>query len=476
MGVRTGAARLGLGLPARWDQKQKLSSFSQFIRRRRSSTLAAAVSGKKSELSKSDSGSELNKEKTLYLCFSEISLCDYDEYRTEVIRPIKLSQLLSTTSIDVDDDSMELREATYKRMKLQMSHTNCSRFGSQILFAGGFKQKSLNALGYAIPSRDICSFDTRDPSPKFQVSSPRKTRIKIKSFPTGKNIVRLGEVDRKLYCLGHNPRCYPGPEIPCEPFEVFDPEDGDDPKWRPLAPPPFINHNTYDFSAAFVEGSNKILGWEGNKPEVFAFDVARPENGWIKSPSRLGGRLPTLSSGVPFFIHHNHPNFGGSAGFQLMFTYDPVKTPQIVPAVFLMSHNCDSLQPINKPLRLPDLPYEFLTSNLKDVSPTEFQFVHLGEKKVCLILYKFFYPRLYLPEEAYTYWMNEKEMAYNQRNMGSLLLITFEYDINSVNSESSLDIQLRLLGTHRFHYLTKQLRKPNPTDTSDASLAAAYLL
>lgn len=475
MGVRRAAARLGVGLAAasaRWDQKQKVSSFSQFIRRSRSSTLAAAVSGKKWELSKS----ELNKEeKTLYLCFSEISRSECDEYRTEVIRPIKLNQLLSTTSIDVDDDSMELREATYKRMKLQMYHTNCSRLGSQILFAGGIRQKSLNDRGYCIPNRDISSFDTREyPSPKFKVSSPRKTRIKIKSFPTGKICVRLGEVDRKLYCLGHNPRCYPGPVIPCEPFEVFDPEDGDDPKWRPLAPPPFINSDNYDFSSAFVEGSNKILGWEGNKPEVFAFDVARPENGWIKSPSRLGGRLPSLSKGDPFFVHHNDPNFGGSGGFQLMFTYDPVKAPQTVP-VFLMSHNCDSLQSFNKLLRLPELPYEFQTCDLKDVSPTWFKFVHLGEKKVCLILYKFFYPRFYFPEEADTYWINKKEMEYNQRNMGSLILITFEYDINSVNSESSLDIQLRLLGTHRFHYFTN-LHKPNPTYTRDASLAAAYLL
>lgn len=159
MGVRTVVARLWLRLAAasaRWDKKPQVSSFSQFISRR-SSTLAADVLGKKWELSKSES--ELNKEKTLYLCFSEKSRCDYDEYRTEVIRPMHQIEPINYYQLQapmlIDDDSFELREAAYKRMKLQLYHTNCSRFGSQILFAGGIRQKSLNDRGYPIPNRDI---------------------------------------------------------------------------------------------------------------------------------------------------------------------------------------------------------------------------------------------------------------------------------------------------------------------------------
>lgn len=170
MGVRTVVARLWLRLAAasaRWDKKPQVSSFSQFISRR-SSTLAADVPGKKWELSKSKS--ELNKEKTLYLCFSEKSRCDYIWWIPYWSNSPHASNWTNYYQLQapmlIDDDSFELREAAYKRMKLQLYHTNCSRFGSQILFAGGIRQKSLNDRGYPIPNRDIWGFLAPQGKPK----------------------------------------------------------------------------------------------------------------------------------------------------------------------------------------------------------------------------------------------------------------------------------------------------------------------
>ncbi|KAK9941210.1 hypothetical protein M0R45_017829 [Rubus argutus] len=270
--------------------------------RRRSSTLAAAArdvskmkwESKAAPESKSESESEseleLNKEKTLYLSFSEDNQC--------------------ATNND-DDGVEELGEAAYKRSRLNLYYTNCSRLGSQILLAGGLSRAGIKIWDRNVVNREILWFDTRDPNQKFEVSSSTKT--KIKSFTRGKNVVRLGEVDGKLYCIGGNPWL-----SPLETFEVFDPTDDDDPKWRPLdAPPPFLSDEDYFFTAKFFAGSNKILGWKFKQPQVFCFDLSRPEKGWTESPSCLGSFLPFLRKGAPFFVHHRHddPNkFGGDDG------------------------------------------------------------------------------------------------------------------------------------------------------------------
>lgn len=122
--------------------------------------------------------------------------------------------------------------------------------------------------------------------------------------------------------------------------------------------------------------------------------------------SCLGNCLPFLG-GAPSFIHHHDDPSDDDGGFQVMFTYDPENAPQIVP-VSLMS-NCDSLQPISKPLQLSELPYEFQTDDLNGTTGTIFHFVNLGDKKVCLILYKFFYPRAI---HGQFYWSNTEEMRY----------------------------------------------------------------
>ncbi|KAM5577220.1 hypothetical protein ABKV19_007856 [Rosa sericea] len=445
MGLRTAAARLGLGLvaaSATASAKQKLM--------RRSSTLAAAdIWEKKVMKSESEMELESNKEKTVYLCFFESSQCGAVEYLNQVIRPIRLSQVNSND--DADDIAVELREAAYKRSKVNLWYSNCSRFGSQILVAGGRRRPPPGIVGPAISRRDIYWFDTTQG--KFQVSSPTKT--KIKSFSTGKQYVLLGELNRKLYCIENNPFSMTPPS---QPFQVLDPEN--DLKWRSLEAPPFIRgQESEDFTACFLEGSNKILGWVWHQPGVFCFDDTKPENGWIESPSCLGNSLPFLDHGH-FFVRHHHPNLGA---FNIMFHYHPDNAPLLV-STFFMPNNCDSFHPINKPLQLPELCYEFLEDENDDTFSIDSQFVHLGAQKVCLVLHKFFFPSTGKVQCG---------------NMGSLLLITFEYDIISnttVDSKSTLEIQTRLLGTHRRRYFTRQLRKPDYTWTNTAYLTGAFLI
>ncbi|KAM5569285.1 hypothetical protein ABKV19_016678 [Rosa sericea] len=426
------------------------SSLSQFMRRSSSLARAAAAADtweKKGMKSESEMELELNKEKTVYLCFFESSQCGAVRYLNQVIRPIRLSQVNSND--DADDIAVELREAAYKRSKVDLCYSACSRFGSQILVAGGCRMPPPDIVGPAISRRDIYWFDTTQG--KFQVSSPTKT--KIKSFSTGKLSVLLGELNRKLYCIENNPFSMTPPS---QPFQVLDPEN--DLKWRPLEAPPFIRgKESEDFAACFLEGSNKILGWGWQQPGVFCFDDTKPENGWIESPSCLGNSLPFLDYG-PFFVRHHHPNLGA---FNVMFHYDPDNAPLLV-STFFMSNNCDSFHPINNPLQLPELCYEFRGDEYDDTFSTDFQFVHLGAQKVCLVLHKFFFP-------------STRKVS----NMGSLLLITFEYDIISnttVDSTSTLEIQTRLLGTHRRRYFTRQLRKPDETWTNTAYLTGAFLI
>ncbi|PRQ49644.1 hypothetical protein RchiOBHm_Chr2g0124211 [Rosa chinensis] len=193
---------------------------------------------------------ELNKEKTVYLCFFEWSQCGAVEYLNQVIRPIKLSQVNSNDDAD-DDIAGELREAAYKRSKVNLWYSNCSRFGSQILVAGGRRRPPPDIMGPAIARRDIYWFDTAQG--KFQVSSPTKT--KIKSFSTGKQAVLLGELNRKLYCIENDPF---STTPPSQPFQVLDPEN--DLKWRSLEAPPFIRgQESEDFTASFFGGEQQNL-------------------------------------------------------------------------------------------------------------------------------------------------------------------------------------------------------------------------
>ncbi|KAL6228455.1 hypothetical protein ACLB2K_002405 [Fragaria x ananassa] len=454
--MRTAAARRGLGLAAT-SARQKIG-LSLFMRRSSTTSAAAAAAAAevwKKQGMKSGSGSEsesemeleleLNKEKSLYLCFCERSQCGGVDYENQVVRPIRLNR---------DDDGEEeyLRVAAYKRSSVNMGWNLSSRFGSHLLFPFGPDIGDI---------RHIRWIDTSTRPMKFQDSSQSKT--KFMSFSTPKTDPLLGAVNGKLYCIDNKP--FRGiPQV--RPFEVFDPENGL--QWQPLDAPPFLlgwRPNLFD--ASFLEGSNKILGWARKKPGVFCFDATKPENGWSESS---GNTLPCLGyHRPPVFIQNHHPDIGA---FHVMFFYDPIDAPLLVTA-FFMSDSCDDFHRIeHKPLQLPELCNEYKYTvpsfisdieffHLDDPISTDFEFVHLGDRKVCLVMNKFF-----------------SDDACGGRNTGILLLVTFEYDIITTvkDSKSTVQIQTRLLGTRRFRYHSRQLRKPDYTQTLTVDLTGAFLL
>ncbi|KAL6565250.1 hypothetical protein OROGR_002201 [Orobanche gracilis] len=478
MGLWIAASRLGLCLAATARKTRNNNHLSLF--KRRSSVLASPVAdlGKKKDVkwclgseTESESGSEsgtemememeLKKEKSLYLCFTELSQCGGAKYVTDVIRPVRLGSCVA------DDDDEEVPVVAYKRSKVYKRWHPYVRLGTQLLFP----------IGRKLPHH-ICWFDPTTRPIKFHVSSPKKT--KIKSFSAPKHQMAFGELEGKLYCI-HNNHFQRPPHS--HPFEVFDPEN--DVKWRPLDVPPFLGCNyRSDYAVSFLEGSNKILGWNWNQDNtnpvfcpirgVFCFDATKPENGWIETPPCLGDTLPFLfDMNPPFFIHDHHPDLGD---FNLVFRYEQRLEPLCVSA-FFMSNNCDSFHPIiNKPLQLPEVCLEY--TDLFDMKPyrdaprpafIHADFVHLGPKRVCLILHKFF---------AYDYGLGPSRPP----NTGILCLLTFEYDIITGNSvvedhKPAVEIEFRLLGTpRRLRYRSRKLHKPDDTTIKTAALTGAFVL
>nr|XP_004306441.2 PREDICTED: uncharacterized protein LOC101292446 [Fragaria vesca subsp. vesca] len=411
--------------------------------------------------SESEMELELNKGKSLYLCFNEFSRCGGKRFVNQVVRSIRMG------SDDDDDEEEYLREAAYKRFEDGWNFS--CRFGSQILFP-------FSARGCVGGVTHIRSLDTSARPLKYS------SRTKL-TFSRPKNRPVLGELNRKLYCIDTNPERIEGVDPQARPFEVLDPEN--DLKWRSLDAPPFIERDTCRFFASFLEGSNKILGWACKQPGgymgklpageqawgppehpgVFCFDATKPENGWTESSFSLGNTLPSLGYQIrtPIFIQNHHPNLGA---FHLLFNYDPIDDPLRVSA-FFMSDNCDNFHRLTStPLKLPDLCYEYneFREPHSDTICTDFKFVHLGAQKVCLVLNKFFC-----------------DGHFQDRNTGKILLITFEYDIIATTVKdycfkSTVQIQTRLLRTRRFRYHSRKLRKPDDTRTKSFCMTGAFLL
>jgi hypothetical protein len=221
--------------------------------------------------------------------------------------------------------------------------------------------------------------------------------------------------------------------------------------WYPLDAPPFLRGKfSPQYSVTFLNESNKILGWELEKPGVFCFDVTQRNNGWTKV------EVPLENHRKPFIVRGCNPNIGE---FHVMFTYEPDNQPLVVSA-FFMSNNFDYFQPLmNKSIELPALCYEYLLSRCDEVesevkhmmpsASTDFEFVNLGHQQVGLVLHKYF-----------------EDDPSQGRNTGIILVVTFEYDV-IVGVNNTLEIHTRFLGTRRYRYRTKQLRRKtyNSTET-----------
>ncbi|KAK9921473.1 hypothetical protein M0R45_029982 [Rubus argutus] len=461
--------RLGLGLASAIARDLKKQRHWNMKKISRSSCSAAVMEEKK----KGGTGWDEDG-KSLYLFFAEQSVREHVDGHfvsrmRYPIRSIKLSYLLSPSLSTQTDDYPKLIEA--------VPTLSCSDRPRMWGFARGvdFIFTETGAVGpkftrtyrkspYQDGSDEIRSFETqgqgqekdhhRNPklknSPKFKMlKKGEKEFLFLDALPEG-----------KVYCL-----CPYRYLKQSEVFQVLDTtrKGKGSKKWLPLEAPPAARP-----CFTGVTAGSKFLLWYSHLEGVYCFDVTQPEKGWLPTSPSLGSCIPFLNCIYPLVVEHeHHGNF-------LMFTFDPQAHDTV--QVFLMSQKCDTLQALNQPLVLPELPWNIDDSG----SPLQYQFVHLGPQTMCLVLHQFFHPVYDLPEHlsdayqsAFSGHLSAAELekfAFRGRNKGDVLLITFEYEI------INLDIQYRLLTTRHLEYTSKRANRRITSRTKMAMLAGAAVL
>ncbi|PRQ55346.1 putative galactose oxidase/kelch, beta-propeller [Rosa chinensis] len=448
MGMR---ARLGLGIAR--DLKQHMNKTLSFTRNKSScsATAAAAASEKKKE-----------EEKSLYIYFKEETTSNkgvHDcKHRTRFpIRSVKLSYLLSpssSTKTNIDDDP-NISDEVLPDLRETRRFRTWVRSSPHMLFTAPAPAPRGGGPGFSLSyASQICSLRS-------------KAKVLNKNFPVIKRMKKNEDellfleeelpADGKLYCLSAN--------IFVEDSQVFQVLDTKSKKWLSLEAPPGTQPSRSLCFRSAVFGT-KVLLWYENNVGVYCFDVTQPEKGWSSTPPSLGNCIPFLNCRSPFVLEHDSNN-----NF-LMFTFDPVAHDHPV-KVFLMSHPCDTLQPLNQPLQFPEVPD--MPSNFWNVYPLHYEFVHLGGQKICLVLHKFFYilETHTIPGYQHMSLPQLEEISFRGRNKGNLILITFEYEINF----ESLDIEYRVLTTRHLEYTGKRDPKSEfSTFTTRSMLAGATVL
>ena len=284
---------------------------------------------------------------------------------------------------------------------------NSGVFRSKIIMAG---VSPIRWFSNVPPGRnEILVFDpTADPH-----LEPDSHNIRIKPFQmTGGYIARkpyplLVELEGRLYALGNCPRTLLQSPL----FEVFNPTHQ---KWSPLQDPPVFK-NPYsrpdDFSCVVV--GTKFLVSSKFKEGVFCFDVTEPNPEW-KILSSLPKSLP--------FDHFNAfavKDEENKDGAFVIFSYCHFPPEESSISVSIMSQQCDSWKTM-KSLKLPQLPPEFHSRQYTG-------FFHLGGRRLCLFMHKFF--------SSLRYGMFPVEFP-QYSDKGLLLVVPFEYKIIKLGSDS----------------------------------------
>jgi hypothetical protein len=217
----------------------------------------------------------------------------------------------------------------------------------------------------------------------------------------------LVELEGRLYALGSSPITLLQSPL----FEVFNPTHQ---KWSPLQDPPVFK-NPYarpdDFSCVVV--GTKFLVSSKCKEGVFCFDVTEPNPEW-KILSSLPKSLP-----FDYFNAFAVKDEENKDGAFVIFSYChfPPEEPSI--SVSIMSQQCDSWKTM-KSLKLPQLPPEFYSEQYTG-------FFHLGGRRLCLFMHKFF--------SSGRYGMFPVELQ-ECSDKGLLLVVPFEYKIINLGSDS----------------------------------------
>ncbi|KAK9949841.1 hypothetical protein M0R45_005352 [Rubus argutus] len=439
MGMRGAAARLRLGLGgAIRDVKhhKNVSSSSSFC----PVLLIRKCSSASCVTEKGGTGSS-SSDKWLHLYFKEEYAGWYDNgpIWSSVkypIRAIKLSHLLSPTKTDYEDSKLTEAVRTLRNYNNTLYRNWGGRYSSQIFF-----------------------------------TLPKLTRSYAASDGGGQEFLFLEELpDGKLYCLST--------EVGVEDREVFqvlDTTRKGRKKWLSLEAPPPLNLDarlTGPFPWPTFIGApvgTKVLVWYPGREGAYCFDATQPEKGWLETTPSLGRCIPSLNCFHPLFVEHDeHQHEPGGSHHFLMFSFDPDAHDTV--KVFLLSPNLDTFQPLNQPLVLPKLPFYFWDD--PDAS-LDYQFVHLGPQKVCLVLHTFFFPISELDICRHLSAAQVEQIQFGGRNKGDLVFITFEYEITNLES---LAIHYRVLTTRHSEYTHKRPKGGLVTHTMMAALAHVALV
>ncbi|XP_021833329.1 uncharacterized protein LOC110773126 [Prunus avium] len=238
----------------------------------------------------------------------------------------------------------------------------CGVFGSQIVFAGGFKSHITKLVGPhkwrfgPDASRATYGFETRDPNPTIEMSG--RERMFGKMFGKGICDPLLVEVSGKLYALARQTDFF----LDSTPsyFQVFDPNFK---KWSPLPAPPILEKGRI-MRPSFAIMGNFILMSTPSIPVVHGFDTEN-DAGWIEigTPRFFDGRsLPF--KGKALAVADNNGYFLFTFGKTIIVHFIGADHGQVI-----------------KELPLPqDMPVEFRKSELHH------SFIQVEGHKVCLVL------------------------------------------------------------------------------------------
>ncbi|KAK9905140.1 hypothetical protein M0R45_000476 [Rubus argutus] len=359
----------------------------------------------------STSSSSRLKGESLYLCLYRNPYKQGTRPCTHFVLSIQLSDIFMSSSTDpenvdeldeiisISDQNKLLKVVDFTSGPDEDPHfQNCAVFDSNIVVAG-------IPVSSRSTSRQIVVL-TCKPTTTHQ----RSLKDIIKPFNKPKSTPFLKEIKGKLYALAYSPRRYF--HIPM--FEVF---DRNQEQWIPLPNPPVINESTLQgyiadrFDYRLAVAGTKFLVSSECKEGVFLLDVDEEHPEWRRQDS-LGKSLPRELD-WPFVVEDVN---GGSF---VMFRY--THWPQQTLSVFLMSHQCDSLE-IMKPLQLPKLPAPFFPGCCLSYAG----FFDLGDRQVCLILHTFFSPIKYDEKEGKQLpWDDDRD------SKGIFVFVPFEYEITT---------------------------------------------
>lgn len=377
----------------------------------------------------------------IHLCFGEYG----DDKVSYAIRSIDLSDFWSYSSRKWLHRVGEFSGHDLPR------HMGCGAYGSRIVFAGGVKgrfQPLINRMD-AQPFNEIRCFQTLRPTKPFR---------RMPDFMEGKAQPLLVVLNKKLYALG-KPECCPTNPY----FEVYNPVNK---IWNKLEDPPFLCDDsdlpTSKLISHAIAGNNILVS---NTKVTFRYDTNDPEKGW---------RTVKLSNGGLFSFQGKTLVVDDGQEYVLFVygTADYCYYRKIL--VYLISYDFESSVYKHSLVSLPEsvLPNEFLLR-----PPTSYNFLHLGDGKVCLFWCRQEKEKVCVLPIVFEFEVKPKDKTTQRYESKSLSSLNKKPLINwkpeSLRTMKSKSLNISFLG---FMSTMLQYETNNGSDACDTEMLGAYLL